>query len=81
MIAVPSVPGSKTWHVYVPSRFSGYSDIVSDETDEQVDLETDLVIGGVGSGLTDLMGGDRETGVIADDGGVPFMFPLLLLLL
>ena len=55
--------------------------MVSDETDEQVDLETDLVIGWVGSGLTDLMGDERGTGVITDDGGVPFMFPLLLLLL
>ena len=46
-----------------------------------MDLETDLVIGGVGSGLTDLMGDEREAGVIIDGGGVPFMFPLLLLLL
>ena len=59
--------------------------MVSDETDEHVDLETDLVTGGVGSGLADLMGDERWVGVITDDvtddGGVPFMFPLFLLLL
>ena len=80
MIAVPAVPGSTTWHVYVPSRSSGYSDIGSDETEEQVDLETDLVIGGVGSGLIYLRADERETGVITDGGGASLMFVLLLLL-
>ena len=50
-----------------------------------MDLETDLVTGGVGSGLAGLMGDERWVGVITDDvtddGGVPFMFPLFLLLL
>ena len=43
--------------------------MVSDETDEQVDLDTDLV-----------MADKRGRGVITDDGGEPLMFPLLLLL-
>ena len=64
----------------MPSRSSGYSDIVSDEMEEQVDLETDLVIGGVGSGLIDLRADERETGVITDGGGASLMFVLLLLL-
>ena len=59
--------------------------MVSDETDEHVDLDTDLVTGGVGSGLGGLMGEGRRVGVITDDviddGDVPSMFPLLLLLL
>ena len=79
MIAVPSVPGWTTWHVYVPSKSSGYSDIVSDETDEQVDLETDRVIGGVGSGRIDLRADERETGVITDGGGGSLLLVLLLL--
>ena len=59
--------------------------MVSDETDEHVDLDTDLVTGGVGSGLGGLMGEGRRVGVITDDviddGDVPSMFPLFLLLL
>ena len=77
MIAVPSVPGWITWHVYVPSKSSGYSDMVSDETDEQVDLETDRVIGGVGSGRIDLRADERETGVITDGGGGSLVLGLL----
>ena len=60
--------------------------MVSDETDEHVDLDTDLVTGGVGSGLGGLMGEGRRVGVVItddviDDGDVPSMFPLLLLVL
>ena len=60
--------------------------MVSDETDEHVDLDTDLVTGGVGSGLGGLMGEGRRVGVVItddviDDGDVPSMFLLLLLLL
>ena len=59
--------------------------MVSYETDEHVDLDTDLVTGGVGSGLGGLMGEGRRVGVITDDviddGDVPSMFPLFLLLL
>ena len=63
----------------MPSKSSGYSDIVSEETDEQVDLETDRVIGGVGSGRIDLRADERETGVITDGGGGSLVFGLLLL--
>ena len=53
--------------------------MVSDETDEQVDLETDRVIGGVGSGRIDLRADERETGVITDGGGGSLLLVLLLL--
>ena len=61
--------------------------MVSDEeeTGEHVDLDTDLVTGGVGSGLGGLMGEGRWVGVITDDvigdGGASSMIlvPLLLL--
>ena len=87
IIAVPSVPGSMTSHEYVPPKSSGYSFMVSDEeeTGEHVDLDTDLVTGGVGSGLGGLMGEGRWVGVITDDfigdGGASsmIMVPLLLL--
>ena len=59
--------------------------MVSEETGEHVDRDTDLVTGGVGSGLGGLMGEGRWVEVITDDviddGDVPSMFPLLLLLL
>ena len=59
--------------------------MVSDKTGEHVDLDTDLVTGGVGSGLGGLMGEGRWVGVITDDvigdGGASsmMMVPLLLL--
>ena len=54
----------------MPSKSSGYSDIVSEETDEHVGLETDRVIGGVGSGRIDLKAEESDTGVMTDgDGG------------
>ena len=71
----------------VPPKSSGYSFMVSDEeeTGEHVDLDTDLVTGGVGSGLGGLMGEGRWVEVITDDvigdGGASSMILLLLLLL
>ena len=62
----------------MPSKSSGYSDIVSEETDEQV--ETDRVTGGVGSGQIDLKADERETGVITDGGGGGSLVLGLLLL-
>ena len=58
--------------------------MVSEETGEHVDRDTDLVTGGVGSGLGGLMGEGRWVEVITDDviddGEVPSMIPLFLLL-
>ena len=44
-----------------------------------MDLETDRVIGGVGSGRIDLRADERETGVITDGGGGSLVLGLLLL--
>ena len=55
--------------------------MVSEETGEHVDRDTDLVTGGVGSGLGGLMGEGRWVEVISDDvigdGGASSMIPLL----
>ena len=55
----------------MPPKSSGYSFMVSDEEEtgegEHVDLDTDLVTGGVGSDLGGLIGEGRWVGVITDD--------------
>ena len=53
----------------MPSRSSGNSDIVSGDTDEQVDREVDQVTEGVGSGLIDLRAEESDTGVMTDGDG------------